>query len=323
MSSTSSPTTQQQLQQPQYLEPSQLGTKEYWDNFYANSLEHLSDKRRRRKTANDNDNDDERGLSSAGEKKEGKDNNDDGNSNNDTDSDDSDSDPGTSWFTEHNAPEKVVDFLCSSNFPLAPENLPSSMNQSTCILDLGTGNGTMLSHLRREGGFTGPMVGVDYSLQSVELARRLHADDDDIRFEVWDVFDRSRNAEEHDWYPRDKQGFDIVLDKGTFDAISLSAKEIEVGENENGSLAKRRLCDLYPEISRRLVRKGGYLVVTSCNWTEEELIAWFTKPGASEGKGGDVLTVFDRVEYPKFRFGGCEGQGVCTVCFQRENYSAV
>ncbi|KAG5287719.1 hypothetical protein I7I53_08111 [Histoplasma capsulatum var. duboisii H88] len=77
------------------------------------------------------------------------------------------------------------------------------------------------------------------------------------------------------------------------------------------------MCERYPEIVRGLVRREGFLVVTSCNWTEEELIKWFTRREAGENEGGDRLVVWDRVEYPKFRFGGQEGQGVCTVCFRR------
>lgn len=218
----------------------------------------------------------------------------------------------------------------------------------------------MLALLRDEGGFTGgQMVGVDYSPKSIELARRLHrgsagrgrdgegdgygggdrigADTtttatSTIRFEVWDVFDK-RAVEELDWFPVARGGFDIVLDKGTFDAISLSAEEIAVdvrtvggpgekrGEEENvdtkESRVVQRMCERYPEIVRGLVRREGFLVVTSCNWTEEELIKWFTRREAGENEGGDRLVVWDRVEYPKFRFGGQEGQGVCTVCFRR------
>ena len=42
----------------------------------------------------------------------------------------------------------------------------------TTFLDLGTGNGHMLFELRAEG-WTGRMVGVDYSAQSVELCRKI------------------------------------------------------------------------------------------------------------------------------------------------------
>lgn len=201
------------------------------------------------------------------------------------------------------------------------------------LLDLGTGNGSMLALLRKKGGYTGEMIGVDYSRQSVELARELQkvkghsayqsdSDESDvedendpqsepqtegegeggtqIRFEEYDILNPPPQ-ETLDWFPQANGGFDIVLDKGTFDAISLSEETV----------AEKRVCERYPPVVVGLVRRGGFLVVTSCNWTEEEVIRWFV-----DGTKGE-LSVWGRVEYPRFRFGGKEGQGVCTVCFQR------
>ncbi|KAF3491608.1 uncharacterized protein GIQ15_01125 [Arthroderma uncinatum] len=274
---------------PQHLEPSELGTKEYWESFYDNSLSHyLSSKRDGRKRREQ-----DKSLDEEDEDE-------------DEDEEDDDSDPGTSWFTEHNAPQKVLDFMTSDRFPLAPEQMES--DRQPTILDLGTGNGSMLTLLREEGEYTGPMVGVDYSPKSVELARQLTEripEAQDIQFEVWDILDpkheedirRGAFGEDIGWFPSKDGGFDIVLDKGTFDAVSLSGE---------------RICEKYPGIALELVKKGGFLIITSCNWTESELVAWFT--GDKDG-----FTVYDRVEYPKFRFGGQEGQGVCTICFQRRD----
>ncbi|KAK2769516.1 hypothetical protein FQN53_006128 [Emmonsiellopsis sp. PD_33] len=317
---------------PPHLEPSQLGTKEYWESFYDNSLSHLSSRRRR--PSHNNDNNDDNANNDT--RRDGDSDSDD--DDNDEAFSDEDSDPGTSWFSEHNAPEKVMRFLTADSFPLAPCNTNTNTNtltsdskqqQQPTILDLGTGNGSMLTLLRDEGEFTGPMVGVDYSEKSIELARRLHAHDHGdgdgdgdaslLRFEVWDVFDPTP-VRELDWFPSAGGGFDIVLDKGTFDAISLSAEEVVVELEEERDMkgsrvVQRRVCERYPGIVRGLVRRGGFLVVTSCNWTEAELVKWFTE-GEGEGEG-DRLEVWGRVEYPKFRFGGQEGQGVCTVCFRR------
>lgn len=208
----------------------------------------------------------------------------------------------------------------------------------------------MLALLRKKGRFSGKMVGVDYSARSVELARELQRsrghsayrtdsedededeDDEDegaseetdnadadaaapIQFEEWDILGSKAILSESgavsspasseqtlSWFPYEQGGFDIVLDKGTFDAISLA-----------GDAKATRVCERYPDIARQLVRRGGFLIVTSCNWTEEELVKWFV----AEEKVKDRLVVWGRVEYPRFRFGGQEGQGVCTVCFQR------
>jgi hypothetical protein len=160
-------------------------------------------------------------------------------------------------------------------------------------------------------------------------------EDQDIRFEEWDILDPENesalllddnsdctSAKRIDWFPYDRGGFDIVLDKGTFDAISLSDDVITTTtdtetDRKGGRTIQRRICERYPGIASRLVRKGGFLVVTSCNWTEEELIRWFTLPSPEAETRSSELQVWARVEYPRFRFGGQEGQGVCTVCFQR------
>lgn len=204
----------------------------------------------------------------------------------------------------------------------------------------------MLALLQKKGGFTGRMVGVDYSAQSIELARELQrvrghsayrtdseesdeesGDEDggarvtaetgqcpEIQFEKWDILgssallsrsgtavDAGVSDEVLTWFPYATGGFDVVLDKGTFDAVSLAADARE-----------KRVCERYPDIARQLVRRGGFLIITSCNWTEEELVSWFTR-----AESADRLVVWGHVEYPRFRFGGQEGQGVCTVCFQR------
>ncbi|CEL02795.1 hypothetical protein ASPCAL03958 [Aspergillus calidoustus] len=336
---------------PSHLSPSELGTKEYWETFYSRTLTHISSKPDRGNAVTSL-------SSSAAEVAD--------NNISDDESEDSynaDSDPGTSWFSEHNAPQKVLSFLTRDKFPLAPCNtLPATLqgrrkagrplsatekDAQPSILDLGTGNGSMLALLRKRGGFRGTMVGVDYSEKSVELARELQrsrrheaylsgSDDEEeeyhgsadegegvgdnpadadaeeeweeIRFEEWDILNSGDDlaSEKLDWFPYGKGGFDIVLDKGTFDAVSLMVEKSE--------------CERYPGIAADLVRKGGFIVVTSCNWTEEELVRWFTAPtatGAGDSEKAAKLVVWGRVQYPRFRFGGQEGQGVCTVCFQR------
>ncbi|PLB33208.1 putative S-adenosylmethionine-dependent methyltransferase [Aspergillus candidus] len=325
---------------PTHLSPSELGTKDYWDTFYARTLAHLSQKQ----TPTDANEAHQTQVEADGEEEE-----------DDQEDVDDDSDPGTSWFSEYNAPDKVLRFLTGEEFPLAPVNTRTSgttegegKREQPSILDLGTGNGSMLALLRKRGHFRGEMVGVDYSRASVELARRLQvlraheaylSDSEDegedgveeeegkeIRFEEWDILraegwaladaDNGGGRSRVDWFPYSRGGFDIVLDKGTFDAVSLSEEVVEDAERKDGSgkTIQRRVCETYPGIARRTVRKGGFLVVTSCNWTEEELVQWFTR---ETGEEEDRLVVWGRVEYPTFRFGGREGQGVVTVCFQR------
>ncbi|PLN75428.1 methyltransferase domain-domain-containing protein [Aspergillus taichungensis] len=328
---------------PTHLSPSELGTKDYWETFYARTLAHLSQKQTQSQSTDRTDTND------AQDGRKGDDEEDD----DDEEDVDDDSDPGTSWFSEYNAPDKVLRFLTGEEFPLAPVNTKVDTTggkggEQPSILDLGTGNGSMLALLRKRGHFRGEMVGVDYSRASVELARRLQVlrahdayltdsedegegddgeeEEKEIRFEEWDILraegwaladaDNGGGRPRVDWFPYSRGGFDIVLDKGTFDAVSLSEEVVEDAERKDGTgkTVQRRVCETYPGIARRTVRKGGFLVVTSCNWTEEELVQWFTRETAGDE---DRLVVWGRVEYPRFRFGGREGQGVVTVCFQR------
>ncbi|KAJ5997003.1 hypothetical protein N7522_008663 [Penicillium canescens] len=328
---------------PAYLSPSELGTKDYWETYYARTLAHIS-----HETPNAN-----KGQPNPTE-----------NEDSDADSDlNEEDDPGTSWFSEHNAPEKVLHFLTRKSFPLSPRNTLKSKSKSQhqpSILDLGTGNGSMLALLRKRGGFRGDMVGVDYSRGSVELARELQrgrghsayrSDSEDeiesesedgsegedgaqaqseieieaspIQFEEWDILGSTAPLSETglpveptptptpenslNWFPYSTGGFDIVLDKGTFDAVSLA-----------DDAKTTRVCERYPDIARRLVRRGGFLVVTTCNWTEEELVHWFTG-----GKGRGIGWLFGgELSILGFGLGGMRGRGfVRSVLFGLEMVS--
>ena len=163
----------------------------------------------------------------------------------------------------------------------------------------------MLFLLREEGKFAGRLVGVDYSEASIDLCRQLAIQKgyplgpgfdggSSLEFTAWDIM---RIPPRQEWV----ESFDVVLDKGTFDAVSLSGEVDEQG---------RRICEGYRERVEMLVKKGGYVLVTSCNWTEDELGEWFT---------GGSLEVYGRVEYPTFKFGGQTGQSVCSVCFKKKS----
>ena len=102
-----------------------------------------------------------------------------------------------------------------------------------------------------------------------------------------------------------ESGWDVVHDKGTFDAISLSNETDEQG---------RRLCEGYRDRVLRLVRDGGIFLVTSCNWTEDELKSWFQTTPTREGR---QFSEVGSVGYPTFSFGGTKGQTISTLCFQK------
>ncbi len=217
------------------------------------------------------------------------------------------------------------------------------------ILDLGCGNGSLLRAVRDELLEEGDapeeeengddsaaakkkqplrLLGVDYSEASVKLARSIEADNENkddggvlITYAVWDMLQGSAAdlVEKQDGEVEEKEKeedaacWDLVLDKGTFDAISLGNSS----GGQGGGVESR-----YRAQVLNLLRPGGRFLITSCNWTETELCAWMT--GSREGEGADDgsgesawLVKVGRVAYPSFQFGGVQGQAVCTVYFEK------
>ncbi|KAF4552918.1 Protein-lysine N-methyltransferase EFM4-like protein [Elsinoe fawcettii] len=211
-------------------------------------------------------------------------------------------DEGTIWFDDTGAEDKVIELLedLADNGNLIKS---SSDGIVTRFLDLGTGNGHMIFTLHEEG-WEGELVGVDYSETSVQLARQIavqrQADSEDetnlklVQFRRWDLLNEAPGA----WL---EGGFDVVLDKGTFDAISLSSEVDESG---------RRAHEGYRASILPLIKPGGLFIITSCNWTREEVLKWFTEPDQE-------LSLFKEVKYPSFTFGGQKGQSVCSLAFKR------
>lgn len=136
------------------------------------------------------------------------------------------------------------------------------------------------------------MLGVDYVPEAIELAKEIaEREDRVVELAVWDCV-----AGDVKDVKRDGEGWDVVLDKGTFDAIGLA---------ENGREAE----DGYLVRAKAAVKPDGFIVVTSCNWTEEELTTRFINSGGLEAMG--------KVDYPSFHFGGKKGATITTVAFKR------
>jgi hypothetical protein len=163
----------------------------------------------------------------------------------------------------------------------------------------------MLFTLRDED-WTGYMLGIDYSSLSIELAQQIERKRRDdagstektVDFEECDVLSE---------IPIDRQSagrFKVALDKGTFDAISLSSDTDE---------DCRRKTEVYRSHIKSFMALGGIFVITSCNWTEEELRSWLEEETSEDGR----LVFRDRIPYQPFRFGGRVGQTVVTICFEK------
>lgn len=161
------------------------------------------------------------------------------------------------------------------------------------ILDLGTGNGHLLFKLHEEGFVKWDMVGIDYSEHSIELARAIARtrSTNNVRFLVQDFLSESA--------AHGPSKFDVVIDKGTFDAISLSDQRTPNG---------KKLNEIYAVSVARYMKPDAKLVITSCNWTTEELIQRLTSD--------NILKVHAYFKKPKqFSFGGSTGTTTSSVCF--------
>ncbi|SCU79993.1 LAFA_0B06898g1_1 [Lachancea sp. 'fantastica'] len=221
------------------LNTSKLGTKQYWDDFYAVEKSNFEENPQ---------------------------------------------DTGECWFDDSNAEEKMVDFLMEHLGQL-------KIDKTSSMIDLGTGNGHLLFQLHEEG-FDGKMVGVDYSTKSVEFAKEIlqtqYQDSANFEFAAADIFDPK-------WQP---SKFDIVLDKGTLDAIALSGLKADNGDS---------IVQSYPAVVEKLMEKESIFLITSCNFTETELKQIIEKNGS--------LQLWTSIKYPAIRFGGQKGSTICSLAF--------
>lgn len=120
-------------------------------------------------------------------------------------------DEGEIWFGK-GVERKVIDWIkknCSSE---------NAIENDQRILDLGCGNGHFTLKLI-ESGWT-KVSALDYSERAVELAKKLIAssfnDNGQIQIFQADILSPDSIPEEF------RNSFDLIVDKGTFDAISLN-----------------------------------------------------------------------------------------------------
>uniref|UniRef100_A0A914C665 Methyltransferase domain-containing protein n=1 Tax=Acrobeloides nanus TaxID=290746 RepID=A0A914C665_9BILA len=117
-------------------------------------------------------------------------------------------DEGEIWFGK-SAENRMLRFVCEK------------VTKNSAILDVGTGNGSVLRKLRQKGYME--LTGIDYSEGAVELAKKTaEAEQKEhptklptINFHVADLLDIQTS-------PKLCHRYDIILDKGTWDAISLA-----------------------------------------------------------------------------------------------------
>lgn len=219
-------------------------------------------------------------------------------------------DQGEVWFGEE-AVEKMVQWV---EEVLPREETETEQSSSSLkILDIGTGNGHLLFALVEAGYRPESMLGIDYSEPSVQLARRIGESRgqgcERVRFECCDIFEEQAPS----LFLRE---WDLILDKGTYDAICLNTHEKETeeqtttkdGEGNESELYSTLPMKKYPRLIAQLLRlhPQAKCLITSCNWSENELVRQFSSAG---------LAKHSSVRWPTFSFGGATGSRVCTVAF--------
>jgi len=222
---------------PSHLDPSKLGTKEYWDKTYADELKNYEES----------------------------------------------GDEGSVWFGRA-AENRIVRFVTDNVAKGSP------------IIDLGCANGSVLRRLQSIG-FT-DLTGVDYSENAVNLAQQCSTSDITIHYQVADLTS--------DLSPNLAEKFDVLLDKGTWDAISLAADSAKMLQNYRRSIGRL----FRPNSSHQ-----QFFVLVSCNFTTEELQRQFAAGNSKD----DAFGLHFYSELPaknSFTFGGSTGRTTTGVVFE-------
>ncbi|CAO3572605.1 unnamed protein product [Mortierella alpina] len=266
--------------------PSKLGTKDYWDKVYDREVINYKDH----------------------------------------------GDIGEIWFGEDSA-VKMVDWV---------EEHYEDHKETCSILDLGCGNGHLLLDLA-ELGFE-DLTGIDYSPAAIQLARAVAEDKELADVIKYEAVDFLAEKETLAWCTQqaseggngEPKKFMVMLDKGTYDAISLHQKkkqdaaaaaaatataaetDVAAGSDEGKPkdhivLAENddnmeELADRYPKRVAAMMHDDGRLLITSCNWTQPELIQRFSQ----------VFEYDSHLKYPTFTFGGVKGQTISSVVFKKK-----
>jgi hypothetical protein len=107
--------------------------------------------------------------------------------------------------------------------------------------------------------------GIDYSEKAIILADSICKKAGfSVRFDVVDVL--TERMSEH---------YDIAIDKGTYDAIGLSPVEPKQKRYQ------------YKDFVKSILKNNSIFLITSCNWTANELVEFF-----SEDKGKNSRRFF-------------------------------
>ncbi|KAK8387559.1 hypothetical protein O3P69_018239 [Scylla paramamosain] len=184
-------------------------------------------------------------------------------------------DIGEIWFED--SVDRLLEWILDTDL----------ITTQSSIIDIGCGNGAFLLNLAAEG-FTS-LHGIDYSQKAVELAQAIAAQKEmNISYKKVDLVNCNEESLAIE--------YDVCHDKGTYDAVSLCPDDPS---------SKRAA---YMKAIHRMTRKNGLFIITSCNWTQEELSEQFS----------DYFIVEHIIPMPTFMFGGKVGSRVSSVVFKKK-----
>uniref|UniRef100_A0A182PHP5 Protein-lysine N-methyltransferase n=1 Tax=Anopheles epiroticus TaxID=199890 RepID=A0A182PHP5_9DIPT len=185
-------------------------------------------------------------------------------------------DVGEVWFDE-DSQNRIIGWIARQE---------DAIKADDSIIDLGCGNGMMLIELAREG-YTN-LTGIDYSPKAIELSKAICRDQDlNINYRVVDLMSESDVAT--------LGQFKVVHDKGTYDAISLHPEDAK-------TMRAQYIANVH-----RMLQDDGLFVLTSCNWTEGELVTSFA----------GLFKLRSVIPTPTFKFGGKVGSVVTSIVFEK------
>ncbi|KAL0269895.1 UNVERIFIED_CONTAM: hypothetical protein PYX00_007477 [Menopon gallinae] len=180
-------------------------------------------------------------------------------------------DVGEEWFGES---------VCKRIVKWVTQNMREDDN----IIDIGCGNGKLLHDLS-ENGFKA-LFGIDYSENAIDLANSIIKNSSaNIKFTVCNILEDSVEPI-----------YNLALDKGTYDAISLDP------DNAETKRAK------YVQAVWDLLEEDGLFFIASCNWTEDELKKHFSS----------CFNYVKTLPSPSFAFGGHTGSTVTSIVFKKK-----
>lgn len=160
------------------------------------------------------------------------------------------------------------------------KNVP---NTSSNIVDVGCGNGMLSVDLSRNG-YTN-LTGIDYSEHAIALCKEIASKAGvEITFLVKNILKENLG----------NGTYDVVIDKGTYDAINLNEDYLERRKAYINSIYNCLKCN-------------GLLILSCCNWTNDELEDHFK----------DNYKILEVIPTPQFKFGGKVGTIVSSVVFQK------